>query len=138
MAVSPDLPAQNLLVAFINALEGLQASIGKANVEGRSLQQQFLTAQQLYQQQLLPTLTASPAAASFTPYQTEINRAFRLLGMDVTFLQTAKNAITVQKRQAQMQQRLSTLLEFSRGLADQLGNLPLTAQNEQSDARELE
>lgn len=121
MSASHPATEHELLTAFLSLLEGLKSSAGRANVDARSLQQDFLTAQQLYQQQLLPTLMASPAAASLMTYQTEINRALRLLGMDVSFLQTAKNPMTVQKRQAQMQQRLQTLLEFSRGLAEQLG-----------------
>ena len=120
MSVSHSPTEHNQLDAFIILLEALYNTVGQANIEGRSLQQDFLTAQQLYQQQLMPTLMASPAAASLMTYQTEINRALRLLGMDVSFLQTAKNPMTVQKRQAQMQQRLQTLLAFSRGLAEQL------------------
>ena len=111
-----------LLSVFIEALGALQASVTKANIDGRSLQQQFLETQQLYQQQLLPTLVESPSAATLMTYQTEINRALRLLGMDVTFLQSAKNPTTQQKRQAQMQQRLKTLLEFSQGLQAELAD----------------
>ncbi|NER79976.1 MAG: heterocyst frequency control protein PatD [Leptolyngbya sp. SIO1D8] len=139
MSAPEQTTPQSLLADFVGALEGLQTSVQRTNIDGRSLQQQFLTVQQLYQQQLLPTLAVSPLATSLTPYQTEMNRAFRLLGMDVTFLQTAKNVMTMQKRQAQMRQRLKTVLEFSRGLQEQLrGHEPLTAQGEQSDASELE
>jgi hypothetical protein len=111
-----------LLAAFIEALQGLQEQATQSNIDGRSLQQQFLVAQQLYQQQLLPSLVETPAAATLVTYQTEINRALRLLGMDVTFLQSAQNPMTQQKRQAQMQQRLKTLLEFSEGLQAELGD----------------
>ncbi|NEQ43214.1 MAG: heterocyst frequency control protein PatD [Leptolyngbya sp. SIOISBB] len=106
----------DVLAHFVVLLEGLQSQVQSANVNGRSLQQQFLQAQQLYQTQLLPMLVDSPAAERFMAYQTEINRALRLLGLDVAFLQSAKNALTIQKRQAQMQQRLKTLLEFCQGL----------------------
>ncbi|MGF1522526.1 MAG: heterocyst frequency control protein PatD [Leptolyngbyaceae cyanobacterium] len=124
MSASYPTTEDELLTAFLSLLEGLKQSANQANIDRRSLQQDFLTAQQLYQQQLLPTLMASPTATALMTYQTEINRALRLLGMDVSFLQTAKNPMTVQKRQAQMQQRLQTLLEFSRGLAAQLGKEP--------------
>jgi len=117
-------PESELLQSFIENLKVLQTSAATANVDGRSLQQQFLETQQLYHQQLLPTLVESPAAASLITYQTEINRALRLLGMDVTFLQSAKNPVTQQKRQAQMQQRLQTLLEFSQGLQAELSGNP--------------
>ncbi len=104
------------LATFVEQLEALQRIAQGAQIDGRSLQQQFLQTQQLYQTQLLPTLAESPAAASLMTYQTEINRALRLLGMDVTFMQSAKNPITRQKRQAQMLERLETVLGFCRGL----------------------
>ena len=107
---APQQSLEDLLAAFLEALKTLQEKATQSQIDGRSLQQQFLVAQQLYQQQLLPNLIETPAAASLMTYQTEINRAFRLLGMDVTFLQSAKNSMTQQKRQVQMQQRLKTLL----------------------------
>jgi phenylacetate-coenzyme A ligase PaaK-like adenylate-forming protein len=115
-AKNAETTAIELLAQFVEQLSGLQKSAQAAQVNGRSLQQQFLQAQQLYQTQLLPTLMASPTADQFMSYQTEINRALRLLGMDVAFLQSAKNSVTLQKRQAQMQQQLKTLLEFCQGL----------------------
>ncbi|MEO0984217.1 MAG: heterocyst frequency control protein PatD [Cyanobacteria bacterium J06639_14] len=120
MSALPPPTDHDLLDAFITHLETLETAVNKANIEVRSLQQDFLTTQQLYQQQLLPTLMASPNVASLISYQTEINRALRLLGMDVSFLQTAKHPMTVQKRQAHMRQRVQTLLEFSHGLKAQL------------------
>lgn len=117
---SPRQATTDVLTTLITTLERLQAQIQRSQIDGRSLQATFLTAQQLYQQQLLPTLMADEAAASLMTYQTEINRALRLLGMDVTFLRSAKNSITQQKRQAQMQQRLTTLLEFCGGLHNEL------------------
>lgn len=137
MAVPPDRPDQRVLQAFIKALEQLQASTSRANLDGRSLHQHFLAAQQLYQQQLVPILTAT-AASTLTSYQTEINRTFRLLGMDVTFLQTAKHAMTVQKRQAQMQQRLQTLLGFSRELAQRLNDQDRASDQKPSDSSNAE
>ncbi|MEM0981528.1 MAG: heterocyst frequency control protein PatD [Cyanobacteria bacterium P01_H01_bin.58] len=117
---NPSSSALPLLDEFVAALETCAASVSQANVDGRSLQAQFLQAQQLYQQGVLPTLRALPSETATLSYQTEINRALRLLGMDVTFLQAAKNTLTVQKRQQQMQQRLNTLLAFSHELRQQL------------------
>jgi hypothetical protein len=116
MAEATNAEAAGILAQFIEQLTGLQTSAQGAPVDGRSLQQEFLQAQQLYQTQLLPALMDTPTAERFQSYQTEINRALRLLGMDVAFLQSAKNAMTIQKRQAQMQQQLKTLLEFCQGL----------------------
>ncbi|MEM6520510.1 MAG: heterocyst frequency control protein PatD [Cyanobacteria bacterium P01_C01_bin.70] len=106
----------DILATFITQLEALRSMTQGRNIDGRSLQQHFLEAQQLYQTQLLPLMAASPAAAGFVSYQTEINRALRLLGLDVAFLQSAKQSLTQQKRQSQMLERLNTLLEFCNGL----------------------
>jgi hypothetical protein len=118
MSASPsaDASALALLDEFMAALTDLERQVGQAQVDGRSLQQTFLTAQQCFQQQLLPTLVTLPAAHTLTPLQTEMNRALRLLGIDVSFLQSAQNPMTAQKRQAQMRQRLRQLLDFSQAL----------------------
>lgn len=137
MSGLPEQSADDLLATFITALEKLHTSANQANIDGLSLQQEFLAIQQLYQQQLLPTLMAADSAAPLMTYQTEINRSLRLLGVDVTFLQTAKNSITRQKRQVQMQQRLKTLLDFSRGLREQLKKNS-TPFGKQPDSGELE
>ncbi|MGF1459379.1 MAG: heterocyst frequency control protein PatD [Leptolyngbyaceae cyanobacterium] len=106
----------DILSTFIQQLTTLQSSTCQANLDSTALQEQFLSVQQLYQQQLLPTLLASTSAEGLVTYQTEISRALRLLGMDVAFLQSARNTLTIQKRQTQMQQRLKSLLEFCQGL----------------------
>lgn len=107
---------QPSLRAFTQALAGLQALALQANVDRQVLNSHFLKAQQHYQQKLRPALEEMQSPA-LTPYQTEINRSMRLLGMDVAFLQAAQKSPTVQKRQAQMEQRLKSLLDFSQGLA---------------------
>jgi signal recognition particle subunit SEC65 len=71
------------------------------------------------------------------PFQTEMNRALRLLGIDVTFLQSAQNPMTVQKRQAQMRQRLRQLLDFSRELRTTLTQIATkTSDSNESDQLE--
>ena len=87
-----DLPASPLALTtrLIAQLQQLQTDASALNLAERLLQPQVTSVQQLYQQQLLPALTMSPAASALVTYQTEINRALRLLGMDVTFLRSAK------------------------------------------------
>ena len=110
-----------LTTRLIAQLQQLQADAGVTNIAERSLQLQVTALQHLYQQQLLPALIASPAASTLTTYQTEINRALRLLGLDATFLRSAKTPQTQAKRLAQLQDRLRILLEFSQGLQAELG-----------------
>lgn len=77
--------------------------------DGRRLQEQFLLAQQHFQHQILPLGDSYPTAQ---PAITEMNRTFRLLGMDVAFLQAARQSITAQQRQGQMLEKLEQLLGF--------------------------
>ena len=118
-----DPPASPLALTtrLIAQLQQLQAAATEPNLTAQSLQPQVTSLQQLYQQQLLPALIASPAASTLVTYQTEINRALRLLGMDATFLRSAKTPQTQAKRLVQLQDRLRILLEFSQGLQAELG-----------------
>jgi hypothetical protein len=112
--------------AFIQQVQDLQRMVTQANPDGRSLQAQFLTLQQTAQQGLLTLPPPDPDPAvdrtgnpsqvggegggeSLVGYQTEISRALRLLAMDITFLQSARQAPTQQKRQGQIRDRLSRL-----------------------------
>lgn len=101
-------------------LTALTAALQQSNPDTRVLQSQFLTLQQAVQQAVLPLAmedTLAPATRSqIQPLLTEMNRTLRLLGMDVAFLQTAKQPLKVQQRQQQMGQRLEQLSGFCQGL----------------------
>ena len=102
-----------------NQLLSLRQQVQQAHPDGRTLQQSFLVAQQGFQQDVLPLLEADwePAAlAQVQPILTEMNRTLRLLGMDVAFLQTARQSMTTQQRQRQMIDRLEQLEGFCQGL----------------------
>ncbi|HEY9888107.1 MAG TPA: heterocyst frequency control protein PatD [Candidatus Obscuribacterales bacterium] len=128
MAEAQTPSAVELVEGLVGALAAVQAIATQPHVDGRSLQAAFLTAQQLFQQQLLPTLAMTTTPDVLVTYQTEINRALRLLGIDVSFLQAAHNPTTRHQRQAQMRQRLDTLLDFSRGLQAALTEADSTLQ----------
>lgn len=94
----------------------LQALVTLASApqpDGRRLQEQFLLAQQHFQHQILPLGELQPAVQ---PVLTEMNRGFRLLAMDVAFLQAARQSLTTQQRQRQMGDKLEQLLGFCDGL----------------------
>ena len=90
-------------------LQALGELVQAANPSGSRLQAEFLATQQLFQHQILPLGEPHPAAQ---PALTEMNRTFRLLAMDVAFLQTARQSITAQQRQRQMGDKLTQLLGF--------------------------
>ena len=117
--------AQALVQQFTTQVQQLLQAIAQANPDGRSLHQQFLHLQQTAQQGILqlsleippmpPDAVSAPDAPgdeSLVGYQTEISRGLRLLAMDITFLQSARQPLTQQKRQAQMRDRLQRLLSY--------------------------
>lgn len=101
--------------AFQHTLLQVQALLSRANPDVRAVQEAFLEAQQLFQIQIVSLDWALLDSESVTRVQsvhTEINKQLRMLGMDVVFLQTARQSLTVQKRQAQMGDRLTLLLNY--------------------------
>ncbi|MEO1209616.1 MAG: heterocyst frequency control protein PatD [Cyanobacteria bacterium J06638_20] len=80
------------------------------------LQAQFKTAQTQFQQEILTPSADLALPSAVQSAQTEVNRLMRLLGTDVTFLRSAKQADTQAKRLGQVSDRLSRLLEFCDGL----------------------
>lgn len=114
----PDTYRQSLTQVKTWALE-VRSHLAQANPDARRLQSQFLTLQQGFQTQVLPLVGDELPPALQTDWvsgQTEINRQLRLMGMDVAWLQTARQAITVQQRQAQMCDRIDSILGFCQTL----------------------
>jgi len=58
--------------------------------------------------------------ARVRPLQTEAYRRLRLLTMEVTRLQTAKQPATVEKSRSQINDHLNALLQFAQGIADEV------------------
>lgn len=98
------------------SLQILQNQVTQANPDQMKLRSQFLEAQQWFQQKIIGLEAddqLEPADESTVrSYNTEINKHLRLLGMDLTFLQAAKQPTTAQQRQAQIRDRIQTLLTF--------------------------
>jgi hypothetical protein len=104
------------------SLQQLQTQVTAANPNPADLRSSFMEAQQWFQQKLIGLGEAEldPAdAASVRSYNTEINKHLRLLGMDVTFFQAARQSITAQQRQAQMRDRIQRLISYCDALLNQ-------------------
>ena len=136
----PGVDGRDPVQTFLDQVQQLQGAATLANPDGRSLQQQFLTLQQTAQQGVLqlaispepqppateagapesvtaPAQTPTPSPGeSLVGYQTEISRALRLLAMDITFLRSARQPQTQQKRQAQIRDRLERLRYYGQGI----------------------
>jgi hypothetical protein len=100
---------------FRQALQGLRTQATVAQPDGLMLQSAFLEAQQFFQRQLINfDFEELPPAdeVRVRSLHTEISKYLRLLGMDVTFLQAARQTVTTQQRQAQIRDRVERLLQY--------------------------
>jgi septum formation inhibitor MinC len=100
---------------FIGLLEQLQQAVAAAQLGAKGLRQSFLEAQQFFQQQILSLDTDDLEPADeprVRSYQTEISKQMQLLGMDVMFLQAARQPQTAKTRQTQILQRLQILISY--------------------------
>lgn len=109
------------MTEFFQSVQDLQVQLGRlepivsqANPDALSLQQHFLALQQQFQGQLLGI--EGDLTARVQPVLIEMNRTFRLLAMDVAFLQAARQPLTVQQRQRQMCDRIQQLQRFCQEL----------------------
>ncbi len=93
---------------FAQLLAQLQvASLEQDKLELRNSHQK---AQQFFRQQIL---TLEPVDSyQIRSYQTEISKELQLIGMDVIFLQAARESQTAAARQKQLLNRLPTLLKY--------------------------
>lgn len=99
---------------FATILEMMQQAVA-AKPDAQSLRQSFLNAQQFFGQQIvsLDNNDLEPAdEPRVRSYQTEISKQLQLLGMDVMFLQAARQQQTATLRQNQIHLRLQTLISY--------------------------
>ncbi|HIK53741.1 MAG TPA: heterocyst frequency control protein PatD [Synechococcales cyanobacterium M55_K2018_004] len=100
---------------FQRSLQSLQGLATLANPDIRAVQAAVLESQQLFQTCVLPLdleLVDGAIAPRLQSIQTEIGKQLRLLGMDVTFWQTARQPITLQQRQQQVCERIALLQQY--------------------------
>jgi hypothetical protein len=109
---------------FSQALEQLQQTAAPTNLDRIPLHQRFEQVQQLFHQQILCLDTDELAPADIPrvqSYLTEINKQMRLLGMDITFLQAARQSATKEERLVQIGSRIQTLIGYCQAVL-KLGN----------------
>lgn len=101
--------------ALQQQLEGLQATIADSPGEIVSLKSTVSAVQALFQTEILslPIADLDPQLAQrLQSIHVEIDKQLRLLGMDVMFLQAARQTATVTQRQQQIRDRLNLLLRY--------------------------
>ncbi len=100
---------------FKQALEQLQQTLNNAQLDAPGLQRSYLETQQFFQQQIVTLDTADLEPADeprVRSYQTEMSKQLRLLGMNVMFLQAARQPGTAIDRQMHLCDRLQTLIGY--------------------------
>jgi hypothetical protein len=98
----------------------LSAECQAANPDGKAWQHHFLRIQHCFQTQVLPLADQVAVPETIQPILTEMNRTLRLLGMDMAFLQTARNTATRQQRQRHIVDQLQRLQAYCEALATAL------------------
>lgn len=103
---------------FKQVLERVRESADAA-ADGATLTSEVSDLQHFFEHQIL-SLDASELLPVIEQrvqaYQVEINKQLRLLGMDVMFLQAARQADTRAQRWRQVSDRLSVLIRYCDGL----------------------
>ena len=97
---------------FSEVLQHLQQTGDRTPIDPLTLHNSFSEAQQFFQHQIV-SLDAGDLEAGdesrVRSYQTEISKQLRILGMDVKFLQAARQEETIKARQMQLLERLKML-----------------------------
>ena len=102
-------------------LEQMQQTVAMPFPDLSRTQQNLLEIQQFFQQ-IIGSLNINALEradeAWVQSYQTEMSKQLHLLGMDVMFLQAARQSETIQQRQTQIRDRLQTLIGYCEALLE--------------------
>ncbi|MBV8886153.1 MAG: heterocyst frequency control protein PatD [Chroococcidiopsidaceae cyanobacterium CP_BM_RX_35] len=116
----PEIHRQRYL-ELKQVLEQMQQTVAMPLLELPRIQKNLLYLQQFFQQ-IIVSLNINdlePAdEARVQSYQTEMSKQLHLLGMDVVFLQAARQSETIQQRQTQIRDRLQTLIGYCEALLE--------------------
>ncbi len=106
---------------FKQVLEQLQGAIGSPTTDLAQLRTMVAKLQQVFQDHIA-TLSGDqadePEASRLKSLQVEIDKQLRLLGLDINFLQAARQSATAQQRRSQMGDRLTLLTTYYAALSD--------------------
>jgi hypothetical protein len=118
----PDNAWANLPVTYRQPYQGLklgledvQATLAEDGLNIIELKLAVASLQSHFQSEIWPVDTSSlePVVAhQLQSLNVEIDKQFRLLTMDVMFLQAARQATTIEQRQGQIRDRLTTLIRY--------------------------
>lgn len=104
---------------FLDVLLTLQEEAQSPNLRVTAFSEKLQQVQQIFQEEilLLNGDELDPILASrFTPLQTEIHRALRLLKTDILFLRSSKQATTANQRLITVRDRLEKIIGYCQAI----------------------
>jgi CII-binding regulator of phage lambda lysogenization HflD len=104
---------------FLTALLGLQEEIDAPNSRVAALSEKLQEVKQVFQDEVMPLESEElqgDLAFRFASVQTEIHRALRLLGTDMMFLRSSKQAATSQQRLSAVRDRVNQIISYCQGM----------------------
>ncbi len=110
------------IAQFLQHLAHLETLVG--HPDGRLRQEVYLTLNHLAQDSLLQ-MPSPDHGPNLVPHQTEISRTLRLIGIDISFLQAARQPQTRQQRQHHLRDRLQRLRQHTEALQELLQSPPI-------------
>ncbi|GAB1543197.1 hypothetical protein NUACC21_58710 [Scytonema sp. NUACC21] len=105
--------------SFAIQLKQLHSEIAADQLDSPGIRQRVISLQKFFQQQIVPLVnedTDSNNKGRLQSYMTEMSKQLRLLEIDVTFLQGARQTSTTKARLDAIGNRLTTLIEYCNAL----------------------
>ncbi|OKH21221.1 hypothetical protein NIES593_16535 [Hydrococcus rivularis NIES-593] len=110
---------QNAYQKLLTLLRGLREQIDSPNSRVTVIQEKFQQIQQVFQEDVMPLESdelEGAIASRFQSVQTEMHRALRLLGTDILFLRSSKQAATSEQRLAAIRDRVDNSIGFCQAI----------------------
>ncbi|MBD2662957.1 hypothetical protein B6N60_00476 [Richelia sinica FACHB-800] len=96
-------------------LDQIQSGVSLGESDTNILRQQLISLQRLFIEQIVSVADVSSREQS---YRTEISKQLRLLEIDVTFFQGARQSVTAKNRLKIISDRLTTLSQYCRAILE--------------------
>ncbi|AFY76574.1 MAG: heterocyst frequency control protein PatD [Hydrococcus sp. C42_A2020_068] len=110
---------QNAYQKLLTLLRGLREQLDSPNSRVTVIQEKFQQIQQVFQEEVMLLESdelEGTFASHFQSMQTEMHRALRLLGTDILFLRSSKQAATSEQRLAAIRDRVDNSIGFCQAI----------------------
>ncbi|KAF3888023.1 MULTISPECIES: heterocyst frequency control protein PatD [Nostocales] len=106
--------------SFATQLKQLHSEIAATQLDAPEIRQRVISLQNFFQQQIVPLVNEDTSSLNgrIQSYSTEMSKQLRLLEIDITFLQGARQTSTAKGRLDAIGNRLTTLIEYCNALLE--------------------